>query len=93
MNILFKEDMCVEEILKKIADAIGDTSKLPLNKIRAYCRLHIINCKDKENNKSSEGRKKAIAIYKKAILDAEIDNKEFLNKILNSCTPCPEFYL
>lgn len=76
-------DECTKKFLEKAEEKMEDTSKVPLDTIKRYCRMLIIYCDT--GGKVSES---FISSMDKCI--QEIISVEGMEEILNECNECPE---
>ena len=76
-------DECTKKFLEKAEEKMEDTSKIPLDAIKRYCRMLIIYCDT--GGKVSES---FISSMDKCI--QEIISVEGMEEILNECNECPE---
>ena len=83
INMQDKSDECTKKFLEKAEEKIADSSKIPLQAIKRYCRMLIVYC-DAEG-KVTDGFVKSMEKCANEII--EVDGME---EIFNECNECSE---
>lgn len=83
MNMQDQSDKCEKKFLAIAEEKMEDTSKIPLQAIKKYCRMLIIYC-DAEG-KVTDSFSKSMEKCSKEII--EVDGME---EIFNECNECSE---
>jgi hypothetical protein len=83
MNMQDQSDKCTKKFLEKAEKIMLDTSKIPSEAIKKYCRMLIIYC-DLEG-KVSDGFAKSMDICSKEIIAVA-----GMEEVFNECNVCPE---
>ena len=83
MNMQDKSDECTKKFLEKAEEKMEDTSKIPLQAIKKYCRMLIVYC-------DAEGKVTDSFVKSMEKCAKEITEVDGMEEIFNECNECSE---
>ena len=78
-----KSDECTKKFLEKAEEKMEDTSKIPLQAIKKYCRMLIVYC-------DAEGKVTDSFVKSMEKCAKEITEVDGMEEIFNECNECSE---
>lgn len=83
MNMQDKSDECTKKFLEIAEEKMEDTSKIPLQAIKKYCRMLIVYC-------DAEGKVTDSFVKSMEKCSKEIKEVDGMEEIFNECNECSE---